>query len=110
MRSINLLVFCIFLALPLLAGACDDDGPLTENWTHNKRHYKKWRKEIDEMHKDFDEIIFDLETDPAEETEPQGSTTYLYVIAIAAALAAMATILLLYHRKKGKRAADDAEP
>jgi hypothetical protein len=30
-------------------------------WTHNRRHFKKWREEIREMHREFDKIIFDLE-------------------------------------------------
>ncbi len=30
-------------------------------WTHNRRHFKKWREEIREMHRDFDRTIFELE-------------------------------------------------
>ena len=39
-------------------------------WTHNRRHFKKWREEIREMHKEFDKLLFELE---AEGTKgPQG--------------------------------------
>lgn len=30
-------------------------------WTHNRRHFKKWREDIREMHRDFDKLIFELE-------------------------------------------------
>jgi TolA-binding protein len=44
---------------------------LTEEWTHNRRHFKKWREEIQQMHEDFDEIIFDLEANEREETRTE---------------------------------------
>ncbi len=49
------------------AQAGDRGGWLRTDWTHNRRHFKKWREEFRQMHKDFDEIIFDLENKPEEE-------------------------------------------
>ena len=42
-------------------------GCVTTNWTHNRRHFRKWREELRELHQDFDRIIFDLETHPTEQ-------------------------------------------
>ncbi len=56
----------IFL-LGALVGLVMSAGCLTTNWTHNRRHFRKWREEIRQMHQDFDRIFFDLEAHPTEQ-------------------------------------------
>jgi hypothetical protein len=56
----------IFL-LGALVSLALTSGCLTTNWTHNRRHFRKWREEIRQMHQDFDRIIFDLEAHPTEQ-------------------------------------------
>ena len=41
-------------------------GCLTTNWAHKRRHFKKIREELRELHKEIDRIFFDLEYDPSE--------------------------------------------
>ena len=49
----------------------DNQGWLRKDWTHNRRHFKKWREEFKQMHKDFDRIIFELEDRPEEEDKEE---------------------------------------
>jgi len=48
---------------------------LTEGWTENRRHFRKWREEIREMHQDFDRVIFDLENGAEEKTGTEEKET-----------------------------------
>lgn len=41
-------------------------GCPTTNWAHNRRHFKKIREELRELHKEIDRVFFDLEYDPSE--------------------------------------------
>ena len=41
-------------------------GCPTTNWAHNKRHLKKIRMELHELHMEIDRIFFGLEEDPSE--------------------------------------------
>jgi len=49
-------------------------GCLTTNWAHNKRHFRKWREELAQFHKDIDRILFDLPEMPAESAAPYPTT------------------------------------
>lgn len=44
---------------------------LRRGWTDNRRHFRKWREEFKQMHKDFDRIIFELEDRPEEEDKEE---------------------------------------
>lgn len=57
----KILVTCGLIVAVLTSGC------LTTNWVHNRRHFRKWREEIREMHQDFDRIFFDLETHATEQ-------------------------------------------
>ncbi|MCX7703064.1 MAG: hypothetical protein N2234_03040 [Planctomycetota bacterium] len=59
-----------FLAIVLFFSS----GCLTTNWAHNKRHFRKWREELAQFHKDIDRILFDLPEMPAESAAPYPTT------------------------------------
>lgn len=55
----------IFMAGLFLAGTIG--GCLTTNWAHNRRHFKKIREELRELHIEIDRVFFDLDPDPGDE-------------------------------------------
>lgn len=41
-------------------------GCFTLNWAHNRRHLRKFIDQVEEVHRDIDRIVFDLDPDPSD--------------------------------------------
>lgn len=56
----------IFIAIAALLFVGSLAGCLTTNWVHNRRHFKKIRQELHELHVEIDRVFFDLDEAPGE--------------------------------------------